>query len=316
MADPTPTRAGTRTSGTAARSGVMFDTAVASTPAYAREMLGGGVAGVLAKTAVASLGRVKLLRRTGGEPGDVGAVRTLVGIYRREGVAGLYGGNGANALRVFPSKALHFAAYERYRGWLLAATAAPPSSVVDLLAGSAAGGTALLATYPLDLARARLASGGAARTSVHGVLRAAYAEGGGVRGLYRGACPALARALPRAGIKFGAYEWLKRRLPEGYDGRADAQLACWVAAAQLASTATYPLGVVRRRMQLGLATGGVLQGVRAIAREEGVRRLYAGLGIAYVKAVPAAAIGLVAYDQMKLLLKLPAGGDGESVHAP
>lgn len=58
----------------------MFDTAVASTLAYAREMLAGGVAGVLAKTAVASLGRVKLLRRTGGEPGDVGAVRTLVGI--------------------------------------------------------------------------------------------------------------------------------------------------------------------------------------------------------------------------------------------
>ncbi|KAF7059919.1 hypothetical protein CFC21_066760 [Triticum aestivum] len=303
MADPTPTRAGTRTSGMAARSGAMFDTAVASTPAYAREMLAGGVAGVAAKTAVASLGRVKLLCRTGGEPGGVGAVRTLVGIYRREGVAGLYRGNGANALRVFPSKALHFAAYERYRGWLLAATAAPSSSVVDLLAGSAAGGTALLATYPLELTRARLACGGdAARTSVHGVLRAAYAEGGGVRGLYRGACPALARALPRAGIKFGAYEWLKRRLPEGCDGRADAQLACGVAAAQLASTATYPLGVVRRRMQLGLATGGVLQGIRAIAREEGMRRLYAGLGIAYVKAVPAAAIGLAAYDQMKLLL--------------
>ena len=60
--------------------------------------------------------------------------------------------------------------------------------------------------------------------------------------------------------------------------------------------------VVRRRMQLGLcAGGGVLQGVRTIAREEGVWRLYAGLGIAYVKAVPSAAIGLVAYDQMKAL---------------
>jgi hypothetical protein len=60
-------------------------------------------------------------------------------------------------------------------------------------------------------------------------------------------------------------------------------------------------------MQLGLcAGGGVLQGVRAIAREEGVRRLYAGLGIAYVKAVPSAAIGLVAYDQMKALMKPPA----------
>ena len=287
----------------------VFDAVVGSTPAYAREMLAGGVAGVVAKTAVAPLSRVKLLRRIGGAPGAEaeGAVRTLVGIYRREGFVGLYRGNGANALRVFPSKALHFAAYERYRGWL---GGGDGGALVDLLAGSAAGGTALLATYPLDLARARLACGGgdeAACTSVRGVLRAAYAEGGGVRGLYRGVCPALARALPKSGIKFCAYEWLKGRLPEGWDGRAEAQMACGVAAAQLASTATYPLAVVRRRMQLGLAAGGgVLQGVRTIAREEGVRRLYAGLGIAYVKAVPSAAIGLVAYDQMKALMKVPA----------
>jgi solute carrier family 25 protein 16 len=282
-----------------------FEAAVPSMPDYAREMLAGGVAGVVAKTAVAPLGRVKLLRRIGGAPGAEaeGAVRTLIGIYRREGFVGLYRGNGANALRVFPSKALHFAAYERYRGWL-GGGAAVPSSLVDLLAGSAAGGTALLATYPLDLARARLACGGdGSCTSVRGVLRAAYAEGG-ARGLYRGAWPGLVRALPRSGIKFWAYESLKRRLPEGWDGRAEAQMACGVAAAQLASTATYPLAVVRRRMQLGLcAGGGVLQGVRAIAREEGVRRLYAGLGIAYVKAVPSAAIGLVAYDQMKAIMK-------------
>ncbi|CAM0952411.1 unnamed protein product [Alopecurus aequalis] len=282
----------------------LFDAAVGSTPAYAREMLAGGVAGVVAKTAVAPLGLVKLLRRIGGAPGAEaeGAVRTLVGIYRREDFVGLYKGNGANALRVFPSKALHFAAYDRYRGWLGGGSeGGGGGALVDLLAGSAAGGTALLATYPLDLARARLAC-----TSVRGDLRAAYEEGG-VHGLYRGVSPALVRALPKSGIKFCAYEWLKGQLPEGWDGRAEAQMACGVAAAQLASTATYPLAVVRRRMQLGLAAGGgVLQGVRTIAREEGVRRLYAGLGIAYVKAVPSAAIGLVAYDQMKALMNLPA----------
>jgi hypothetical protein len=36
--------------------------------------------------------------------------------------------------------------------------------------------------------------------------------------------------------------------------------------------------------------------------------VYAGLGSAYVKAVRAAAIGLVAYDQMKALMKLPGPG--------
>ena len=49
-------------------------------------------------------------------------------------------------------------AYERYRGWILANYSSMGSGpIVDLVAGSAAGGTAVLCTYPLDLARAKLA---------------------------------------------------------------------------------------------------------------------------------------------------------------
>lgn len=61
--------------------------------------------------------------------------------------------------RIVPYAAVHFGAYEWYRQALvdrLAAHgpgAAPPSPGWDLLAGSAAGGTAVLATYPLDLVR-------------------------------------------------------------------------------------------------------------------------------------------------------------------
>jgi solute carrier family 25 protein 16 len=66
-----------------------------------------------------------------------------------------------------PYAAVHFSAYEWYRQALVdrvvlrggsgrsGSAAAPVSPVWDLLAGSAAGGTAVLATYPLDLVRAR-----------------------------------------------------------------------------------------------------------------------------------------------------------------
>ena len=63
--------------------------------------------------------------------------------------------------RIVPYAAVHFGAYEYYRQALVDQLAprepssAPPSPVWDLLAGSAAGGTAVLATYPLDLVRAR-----------------------------------------------------------------------------------------------------------------------------------------------------------------
>lgn len=48
--------------------------------------------------------------------------------------------------------------YEQYRLWILDNySVLGTGPVVDLLAGSAAGGTAVLCTYPLDLARAKLA---------------------------------------------------------------------------------------------------------------------------------------------------------------
>jgi solute carrier family 25 protein 16 len=61
-------------------------------------------------------------------------------------------------LRIVPYAALHYMTYEQYRCWILNnAPSVGTGPVVDLLAGSAAGGTAVLCTYPLDLARTKLA---------------------------------------------------------------------------------------------------------------------------------------------------------------
>ena len=48
--------------------------------------------------------------------------------------------------------------YEQYRCWILNNySALGTGPLIDLLAGSAVGGTAVLCTYPLDLARTKLA---------------------------------------------------------------------------------------------------------------------------------------------------------------
>uniref|UniRef100_A0A0D9WY70 ADP,ATP carrier protein n=1 Tax=Leersia perrieri TaxID=77586 RepID=A0A0D9WY70_9ORYZ len=281
---------------------------IRSTPSFAREMVAGGVAGVVAKTAVAPLDRVKLMRQVGAAPRGA-ALPTMRDIARREGLAGLYRGNGANALRGFQSKAIHFAAYERYRALLLPSLGGD-GPIVDLLAGSAAGGKAAVLTYPLDLARTRLAvDAGGGGGGVRAVLRRAYEEGGSVRGVYRGLCPSLARVLPASGLNFCAYEALKARVLVMFPEReAAAKVACGLAAGMAASTATYPLDVVRRQIQMGRGGGGVggtLRGLGDIVREQGARQLYAGLGITYVKKVPSVAVSMVAYDHMKTLLMLP-----------
>ena len=180
-------------------------------------------------------------------------------------------------MRIIPYSALHFGAYEHYRARLVAATGAKPGHVpptVDLLAGSAAGATAVLVTYPLDLVRTRLAyqmegerKGGAA--TVRGVL-AATVRAEGVRGLYRGVAPTLAGILPYAGLKFYVYQSAKAAHAHGREGgtvgapatapRASVPslLAFGAAAGLVAQTVTYPLDVVRRQMQVqGLQQVGV-----------------------------------------------------------
>ena len=63
--------------------------------------------------------------------------------------------------RIVPYAAVHFGSYEWYRQALVDRLStrglgnAPVSPVWDLLAGSAAGGTAVLITYPLDLVRTK-----------------------------------------------------------------------------------------------------------------------------------------------------------------
>lgn len=67
-------------------------------------------------------------------------------------------GNGASVARIIPYAALHYMTYEQYRRWIIHTF---PNfgrgPVLDLVAGSFAGGTAVLFTYPLDLVRTKLA---------------------------------------------------------------------------------------------------------------------------------------------------------------
>jgi len=87
------------------------------------------------------------------------------------------------------------------------------SSVQKLLAGSAAGATAVIITYPLDLIRARLA----VRMNEGRLNRAAWNDaitgGSGrvsIKELYRGLNPTLIGILPYAGIAFFIRDFLNQ----------------------------------------------------------------------------------------------------------
>ncbi|MCO5555372.1 hypothetical protein L7F22_008918 [Adiantum nelumboides] len=228
-------------------------------PTYAKELIAGGAAGGIAKTIVAPLERVKILYQTSYQSiRCLGVVQSLRFIRKKEGFLGFYRGNGASVIRVVPYAALHFMTYEQYRRTILNHYPwATPGAGVDLLAGSLAGGTAVLCTYPLDLARTRLAYqvkdmplNARVYKGIGDVFCKAYTDCG-LRGLYRGVGPTLYGMLPYAGLKFYLYEKLKSSLPTSeLQNSIFSKLVCGAFAGLVGQTIIYPLDVVRRQMQV------------------------------------------------------------------
>jgi solute carrier family 25 protein 16 len=237
-------------------------------PVLAKTLIAGGAAGAIAKTAVAPLERIKILLQTRtNDFKTLGVSQSLKKVLQFDGPLGFYKGNGASVIRIIPYAALHYMTYEVYRDWILEKNLPLGSGpIVDLVAGSAAGGTAVLCTYPLDLARTKLAyqvsdtrqslRGGAngfyrqpTYSGIKEVLAMAYKEGG-PRGLYRGIGPTLIGILPYAGLKFYIYEELKRHVPEEHQNSVRMHLPCGALAGLFGQTITYPLDVVRRQMQV------------------------------------------------------------------
>jgi len=74
------------------------------------------------------------------------------------------------------------------------------------------------------------------------------------------------------------------------------------------STLTFPLDVIRRRMQMQGTTGsrlrhaGMLSAMATLMRHEGLRGFYSGIVPEYIKVAPGVAITYCTYEAMKLLL--------------
>lgn len=89
--------------------------------------------------------------------------------------------------------------------------------------------------------------------------------------------------------------------------RSWAELTAGGIAGLVSQTASYPLEVIRRRMQVGGAVGDghrlhVGETARMIFRERGVAGFFIGLSIGYVKVVPMVAVSFYVYERGKTWL--------------
>jgi len=268
--------------------------------------LAGAAAGAAAKTVTAPLDRLKILFQVGRArftlPAGWAALR---GAVAREGAASLWRGHSATLLRVVPYAGLHYAAHEAAAGALAARRVAggggaQAGSAERFAAGAAAGAAATLATYPLDVARARLAvagAGGGPAPQLRWAL-AGLARGGGA---FRGLGPTLLGIVPYSGVTWLGYSTLRERGGEWGCGDGPlARLGAGALAGLLGQSATYPLDVARRRMQVGGAAGagGAAAVLRRAVAEEGVGVLLRGLTLNWLKGPAATAVSFCVFEEL------------------
>ncbi|CAL8345527.1 unnamed protein product [Merluccius merluccius] len=290
-------------------------TQLAPTPHFLNSLLSGGLAGAVAKTSVAPLDRTKIIFQGKPQASCVEAYRLIYRTYLKDGFLSLWRGNSATMVRVIPYAAIQFGAHEKYKMLLGGYYGFQGKEALPLfprfLAGAMAGSTAVTVTYPLDMVRARMAVTPKEMYGniVHVFRRISREEG--LKTLYRGFTPTILGVVPYAGLSFFTYETLKIRHAER-SGRpqpyAYERLAFGACAGVLGQTASYPLDVVRRRMQTAGVTGhtyGTIVGtMREIVAEEGVvRGLFKGLSMNWVKGPIAVGISFTTFDLTQILLR-------------
>lgn len=271
-------------------------------------VVAGGASSIASQTATAPFERLKIEAQTSASLDYVREVRRI--LYNEGLFRGLFRGHLLNCLRVAPGGALGCTCFvslldreprsahedpHLHQLWRMASAVISQAVVTAL-------------TYPLDALRTRwcVLGGGSESTvyvspkSVGELLRTMLREEG-VVSLFRGLAPALYAVGPFVAVQQCALDWAKSRALQNSDDHQPFGLACVGAFAGIvAQTVTYPLEVVRRRMQLGLAESVATASpvpdrtwpaIKQIVREEGLRGLFYGILPTFLMVVPSCATG-------------------------
>ncbi|KAJ0030055.1 hypothetical protein Pint_12371 [Pistacia integerrima] len=300
-----------------------------------RRLFSGAIAGAVSRTAVAPLETIRTHLMVGSSGHTTGEV--FQNIMKTDGWKGLFRGNLVNVIRVAPSKAIevlykavvslvepevyavkevvcskaiNLFAFDTVNKKLSAKSGEQSKIPIpaSLIAGACAGVSSTLCTYPLELVKTRLTI---QRDAYNGIVDAfvKIMREEGPAELYRGLAPSLIGVIPYAATNYFAYDTLRKAYRKVFKqekiGNIETLLIGSLAGA-ISSSATFPLEVARKHMQVGAVSGqvyrNVLHALASILEKEGIPGLYKGLGPSCMKLVPAAGISFMCYEACKRIL--------------
>lgn len=288
---------------------------------FAIDLLSGGTAAAISKTAVAPIERVKLLLQVQDASKTIavdkrykGIMDVLVRVPKEQGFWALWRGNLANVIRYFPTQALNFAFKDTYKKLFLEGYDKKKDFwkffAGNLASGGAAGATSLCFVYPLDFARTRLAAdvGKGTGREFKGLADCLIkiVKSDGPIGLYRGFFVSVQGIIIYRAAYFGMFDTAK--MVFAGDGKLNF-FAAW-AIAQVVTVGSgilsYPWDTIRRRMMMQSGRTDVLYKntwdcTVKIVKNEGPRALFKG-ALSNVFRGTGGALVLAIYDEIQKYL--------------
>jgi solute carrier family 25 (mitochondrial phosphate transporter), member 23/24/25/41 len=293
-------------------------------------LVAGFCAGTVSRTLTAPLDRIKVLSQEGrivayqhalhhptvhviadSHTRKVSIRKVTQIIYSEGGVKGFWRGNGANCVKAGPELALVFYLRVLFMQVFepLLESFAMGSLFANFWSGACAGAVAQCLLYPLETAKTRIAVANAGEyKGLADCLRQGYRRGG-CADLYRGLTANLAGIVPYRGLEIGSFYALRTRFERTYgEAGVAATAGIGMVSSVVAQTATYPINLVRTRLQTQGVNGrpvlyhGFAHCVSSIVSQDGVAGLFRGLLANYMKAVPASVIAFVTVGQVQRLM--------------
>lgn len=227
-----------------------FTTNELQTGKWWRHLAAGGVAGAVSRTCTAPLDRIKVFLQVQATKSSInGSFKYML---REGGMASFWRGNGINVLKIAPESALKFAAYEQVKSLIRQNENRQMSIYERFAAGACAGGISQSAIYPLEVLKTRLAlrKTGQYSSIIDAAMKIYASEG--IKSFYRGYVPNILGIIPYAGIDLAVYETLKKTYLSQHENEQPSfllLLACGSASSTLGQVCSYPLALVRTRLQ-------------------------------------------------------------------
>ncbi|ODQ77807.1 hypothetical protein BABINDRAFT_163194 [Babjeviella inositovora NRRL Y-12698] len=234
-----------------------------------------------------------------------GIIGTMSTVVREEGVRALWKGNVPAEILYVVYGGVQFTTYSFVNSQLASWGKENPHWAVpsahSFISGFVAGSASTMVTYPFDLLRTRLAANTNKQfQSFYGTIKDVYLHESGIRGFYAGIAPTMISVCLNTGVMFQTYNWA--RWASSAVDMPFAEPICGFIAGAFSKGVTFPLDLLRRRLQMVGSSKPAVDVICKIFAVEGTRGFYKGFLVSVLKTAPTSALTMWVYEYLLRLL--------------